>query len=73
MLMEGEAPRLLSIALCSKLDYEIAGLDYSEDFYVEGDVSFPGSVSFIVKTGYKVNWPLPAFIEIPVTMNISVS
>jgi len=46
------------------------GLNVNEDFYIESDFEFAGAATFEVKVGVKVNWPLPAFIEIPVTLNI---
>ena len=73
MTLDGLPPYLKSIYLCSAQDYDLEGLNPAKDFLVEGDIDVPGAVTFQIKVSIKVNWPLPAFIEIPVILNISVS
>ena len=72
MIMEGNAPQLETIKLCSYQDYCCVGADTDLDCYVEGDLNFEGSITFKIKTGGKVNWPGFAFLEIPITINITV-
>lgn len=73
MTMEGLAPIIHTINRCSREEHSSEGLDFERDFFVMADVEFQGSITFQVKVGVKLNWPLPAFVEIPVTLNIKVA
>lgn len=73
MILDGQAPEVENVKLCSYEDYLSVGADPDIDCFIEGDANFMGSITFRIKTGGKVNWPSFAFVEIPITINITVS
>lgn len=49
MTLEGRAPELKSISLCTDDDYKVEGLCPEKDFFVESDFKFDGKFTLQIK------------------------